>query len=123
MRDAELREQVVGAATSILAPDAARLERERDVGARVEVREQGEVLEDDADGTQLDRDEPPRRPVEPHLVAERDAPVGRADEAGDRTQQRRLAGTGEPRDRDGLAVCDAELGVEREVAQRNDDAG
>ena len=104
---------------AIPSADAGGLERERDVRARVEMREQREVLEDEADRTDARPDEHAALRVEPCLGAEADEPVIRTHESGDRAQQRRLAGAGETGDREGLGRPDRDLGVQCEVAERD----
>ncbi len=56
------------------------------------MREEGELLEEQADRAVLGGEIDALLGVEPHLVAQRDAPRGRALEAGDGAQHARLAG-------------------------------
>src|SRR3954469_24409583 len=80
-----------------------------------EMREEGVLLEDVADAPLLRRQRDP--PVEPHVVSERD-PSGRGpNEAGDRAQDRRLAGAGRAGERDGARDVEAQVDVEG--AKRN----
>ena len=70
--------------------------------------EQRVVLEDEADIALL------HGLVRGVLVAEEDRALGRPLQPGDQPQQRRLAGTGRPEQRDQLARAD----VQRDVVQR-----
>ena len=82
---------------------------EGDVPAHAEVREQGVVLEDEADTTLFGRQRDVSFRVEPSFAVERDASTRRLEETGDDAQGRRLARTGRPDERDGARYVEREL--------------
>ncbi len=87
---------------------------ERDVGADAHVREQGVLLEDEADRALLGRQVDAARAVEPRAVAQRDTALVRRHQAGDRAQHGGLARARGAGQRHRLAF-DRQLGVEAEV--------
>src|SRR5207253_4026711 len=87
---------------------------EGDVPGDREVREERVVLEDEPDGPRLGRNVDARAGVEPALPAGDPAVVG-PDEACDRVQKRRLAGSGGTGE--GHDTLDLEAQLEREGAK------
>ena len=73
------------------------------------MREEGVVLEDEADAPLLGRERDAPLGVEPGLSVERDAASTRLGEARDDAQHRRLAGAGGPDERDGARDVEREL--------------
>ena len=88
------------------------LEPEGQVGADREPREQGIVLEDEADAARLRRQAAEVAAVDP------DGPGVRREEARDHGERRRLAAAGGPQERDELPGCEREL----ETVDRGDRA-
>jgi len=88
----------------------------RHVGAHAQVREQGVLLEDEADAPLLRPPGDPLLRVQPDLVAENDPAAGRTRQAGDHAQYGRLARPGGPDERDG--ALDVERERQLEVAKR-----
>ncbi len=90
------------------AVGAGQLERQHHVLERVEMAEQLERLEHEADAARTQLRAPvlvERREVG---AEQRDATAGRAIESGQQSEQRRLSGTGRADDRDRLARADRE---------------
>src|SRR5262245_42086461 len=75
------------------------------------------VLEHEADRPPVRRDEHACRRVVEHLAPEAHASGAERDQAGERTQERRLAGAVRAEDRDHLAGGDVELGAQLERAE------
>ena len=80
-----------------------------DVLAHRHVREEGVLLEDEADAALVGLQEDVRLGVEPDVVVEHDPPARRTDETGDGPQHRRLAGAR------GADERDRPLDLEREL--------
>ena len=81
------------------------------------MREEGVLLEDEADRPLLGRQVEASSGVEPVVSVDRDPPAGSA-KPGERSQDGRLAGSGGPDERHDLAA-DGQLDVEGELAERN----
>ena len=82
---------------------------ERHVAGNVQVREEGEVLEDHHHATALGRNKRPRRGQ--HLAVDGDRPGVRLVEASDQPQQRRFPAAAGPEERDEAPLRDIEVGV------------
>jgi hypothetical protein len=65
------------------------------------MREEGVLLEDEADATLVRLAKDPTRTVEPDVLAERDPAPRWPHESGDRSEHRRLAGARRADERDG----------------------
>jgi hypothetical protein len=91
--DPEALEQLCGARAACVG----------DIPFHGHVREEGVLLEDEADAPLLGWTVDPRRGVEEHALAERDSPALGTDESCDRSQDARLAGAGRADEREGLA--------------------
>jgi hypothetical protein len=87
------------------------------------VRKEREILEDQAHRPALDRHEDAGGRVEPDVLAARDPARLRPFETGERTQQRRLPGSGEARDGERPTGLCAQLDRDRELAARDRDRG
>ena len=107
MRDAESLEQLVG----------PRLPGVGDVLADVHVGEERVLLEDETDSALVGLAKQPLRRVEPDVRVQGDPPGGRLDQAGDRSEHRRLAGSGRPDERDGAFDLEGQLQDERPQRQ------
>ena len=105
----------------MLAP--ACTQTERNVLERTHVGEQQMVLEHDADGSRLGRDERVGVGIVEHVAIDRDpAPVDR-EEPPERTQQRRLARAVRSEHGEHLTGLDGEFHVELERSEPHTDRG
>jgi hypothetical protein len=89
--------------------DGSSAGTEGDVRADAQVREEGVVLEHEADPPLLGREGQAALGVEPGFPVERHAPAARLRESRDDTEDGRLAGAGGPDE------CDRARDVEREL--------
>ena len=87
------------------------------------MREQQVVLEHHPGATPLDRHEHVGRGVVEHRPGQLDPPAGQRDQAGERTQRRRLAGAVGAEQRHHLAGGDLETQVEDEAVSVDPEVG
>ena len=118
-RDPNLAEERAAARPCVGAPNAVFAEPEGDVVERAQMFEQQVVLENDADGALLGRNEATGRGIVDDGFADADTTVVEWEQAGECSQQRGLARTIRAEHREQLAVADPEVGGERERTDRD----
>ena len=118
VRDAQLIEQLERALCAICCRFSRRAARERegDVVARGEVREERIVLRDVAEAAPLRREVDPGVAVEQHLAAELDAAAFWSERAEQQLEHAALAGAARARERE-RAGADLELDLQRDRRQ------
>ena len=110
---ARSRRREVGDAKALEKVVDAFSPAEGDVLAHAQVWKERVLLEDEADPPPLRREEHAALDVDPGLAVQLHATSVRAGEPGDHAQDRRLAGTGRPDERDGSLDGEPEAQLER----------